>query len=56
MRERGESGTSGTYGGDNGNAYGILVGKPKGKNRYEDLGVDGCAILKWVLNSVEGRR
>ena len=40
--------------GNNRNAYGILVGKPKGKNRYEDLGVDGSTILKWVLNRAEG--
>jgi hypothetical protein len=28
------------------NAYIILIGKPKGKNHSEDLGVDGRIILE----------
>jgi hypothetical protein len=28
------------------NAYNIFVGKPKGKNHWEYLGVDGKIILK----------
>jgi hypothetical protein len=31
------------------NAYRILVGKPKGRDQFGDLGVDGRIILKWVL-------
>jgi len=30
------------------------VGKPDGKNRFEDLGVDGSIILKWILNCIGG--
>jgi hypothetical protein len=31
------------------NASRILVGKPEGKNHYEDINVDGRIILKWIL-------
>jgi hypothetical protein len=31
------------------NGYKILVGKPEGKIRLEDLGVDGKIILEWIL-------
>jgi len=31
------------------NAYSILVGKLKGRDRFEDLGVDGKIILEWIL-------
>jgi hypothetical protein len=31
------------------NAYIILVGKPKGKNHSEGLGVDGKITLEWLL-------
>jgi hypothetical protein len=31
------------------NAYRILVGKPEGKNRWEDLDLGGWTILKWIL-------
>jgi hypothetical protein len=31
--------------GELGSAYKIIVGKPKGKNHSEDLGVDGKIIL-----------
>ena len=30
-------------------AHRVLVGKSEGKNRLEDLGVDGKIILKWIL-------
>jgi hypothetical protein len=29
-------------------AYRVLVGKPEGKNRWGDLGVDGWIILGWI--------
>jgi hypothetical protein len=35
--------------GERRNAYRILVGKPKGKNHWEDQDVDGWTILKWIL-------
>jgi hypothetical protein len=31
------------------NAYRILVGKPEGKNHWEDQDVCGWTILKWIL-------
>jgi hypothetical protein len=31
------------------NAFRILVGKPEGKDHWEDLGVSGRIILKWSL-------
>ena len=34
---------------EKGNAYIVLVGKPEGKNRLEDLGVDGRIKLKGIL-------
>jgi hypothetical protein len=33
--------------GEGRNAYRILAGKPKGKNHYEDIDVDG-RMLKWT--------
>jgi hypothetical protein len=35
--------------GERRNACRILVGKPEGKNHWEDQDVDGRTILKWVL-------
>jgi hypothetical protein len=29
--------------------YKILVGKPKGRDHAEDLGVDGKLMLEWIL-------
>jgi hypothetical protein len=31
------------------NAYSIFVGKPEGKDRSEDLGIDGKIVLEWNL-------
>jgi hypothetical protein len=31
------------------NAYTILMGKPEGKDKYQDLNVSGRIILKWIL-------
>ena len=28
--------------------YRVLVGKPKGKNDWGDLGIDGWVILEWI--------
>jgi hypothetical protein len=30
-------------------SYKILVGKPEGKRRLEDLNVDGRIILEWIF-------
>jgi hypothetical protein len=29
--------------------YKVLVGRPEGKNYWEDLGVGGSIILRWTL-------
>jgi len=34
---------------EKGNAYIVLVGKPEGKNRLEDLGVDGRIKVNGIL-------
>ena len=34
---------------DRGVAHTVLVGRPKGKNHMEDLGIDGRIILRWIL-------
>jgi hypothetical protein len=31
------------------NEYGILIGKPDGRDHSEDQGIDGIIILKWVF-------
>jgi hypothetical protein len=31
------------------NAYKMYIGKPEGKNHFEDLDVDGKIILEWIL-------
>jgi hypothetical protein len=36
-------------------AYRILVGRPEGRNRLEDPGVDGSIILKWIFKKWDGR-
>jgi len=36
--------------GENRNAYGILVGKPEGKNRLVALGVGLKVLLQWILH------
>jgi hypothetical protein len=36
------------------NAYRILVGKPEGKDHWEDQDVDGWTLLKWILERSDG--
>jgi len=38
-----------------GYAYNIWVGKPKGKNHLEDVGVSGRIILKWIHKKYDGK-
>jgi hypothetical protein len=38
-----------------GNAYKILVGKLKGVNHSEDLGIDERVIIVWILEKLGGR-
>jgi hypothetical protein len=38
--------------GEERNAYKILVGKPEGNYHWEDQGVGGWTILKWILNGM----
>jgi len=35
--------------GGEGRAYRVLVGRPAGKDRLEEPGVDGKRILKWIF-------
>jgi hypothetical protein len=32
-------------------AYRVLVGQHEGKNHFEDSGIDGRIILRWILRS-----
>jgi hypothetical protein len=36
-----------------GEAHKVLVGKPEGKNHWEDPGVDGRIILRWIIRKWE---
>jgi hypothetical protein len=38
--------------GERRNVYRILLGKPEGKNHWEDQGVGGWIILKWILDRI----
>jgi hypothetical protein len=40
--------------GEERNAYGILVGKPEGKNSYEDLDIGERIILRRILKKENG--
>jgi hypothetical protein len=33
-------------------AYNILVGRPEGRNHWEDLGVDGRTTLRLILGEI----
>jgi len=35
-------------------AYKVLVGRPEGKNKLEDLSVDDLIILKWTFKKRDG--
>jgi hypothetical protein len=35
--------------GEERNVYGVLMGKPEGKNDLEDQGVDGRVGSEWIL-------
>jgi hypothetical protein len=37
------------------NAYCVSVGKPKGRDHLEDVGVDCKIILEWILGKYDGR-
>jgi hypothetical protein len=39
-------GTCGTHGGG---VYRVLIGRPEGKNHWEDLAVGGSITLRWTL-------
>ena len=34
--------------------YKVLIGKPEGKRSLEDLSIDGCTILNWILKKWDG--
>jgi hypothetical protein len=36
------------------NAYRMVVGKPEGKDYYEDQDLGGWTILKWILQGQDG--
>jgi hypothetical protein len=36
------------------NAYRLLMGKPDGKNNYEDQDIGGWIILGWILERWDG--
>jgi hypothetical protein len=42
--------------GEKRNAYRLLVGKPEGKNHYEDQDIGGWIILGWILERWDGVR
>jgi hypothetical protein len=38
--------------GERRNAYRIMVGKPEGRDHWEDQDVGGWTILKWILREI----
>jgi hypothetical protein len=40
--------------GEKRNTYRLLVGKPEGKNHWEDQDVGGWIILGWILERWDG--
>jgi len=40
--------------GERSGAYRLLVGKPEGKNYFEDPGVDSKIILEWIFRKWDG--
>jgi len=39
--------------GEGRDTYRMLVGRPEGKNHFQDLGVDGRIILKWIFKRLD---
>jgi hypothetical protein len=48
-------GSRGTHGVERTGAHRGLVGRSEGRDRLEDLGVEGRIILKWAFKKWEGR-
>ena len=44
-----------TYGGEKRLIQGFSGAKPEGRNHLEDPGLDGCIILKWILEKWDRR-
>jgi hypothetical protein len=41
--------------GDRRGVYRVLVGKPEGRNHWQDLGIDEKIVLKWILKKWDGK-
>ena len=37
-------------------AYTVLVGKPEGKNYFQDPDIDGRIILRWIFRKLNGEK
>ena len=46
-------GACSTYGERRG-VYRVMVGKPKGKDHWEEPGADGRIILRWIFRRLDG--